>query len=234
MPKNRRRALGAIAAVVLCLGAAAPAHAADAVQPPSRLTVEQQAQPLAVENLDSPPLGWALGDNRDGAQQTAYEIRVGTAPGAADTWASGKVESSASANVPYAGPALKSSQRYWWSVRTWDAAGQAGPWSAPANFGTAVKSDWAGTPIWAPGRDTTGWTDYGVDVDFTVTAVARGRLLPRLEHEQRVHVAGPRLQRAVEPERARPALRRERDVHRSSRPCRCRRAHDRAQHHSTT
>jgi alpha-L-rhamnosidase len=108
----------AVLALTVALSSAAQAHAAG---PPSRLTVEQQPHPLAVENLDSPAFGWSVTDARIGAKQTAYELRVGTSPDAADTWDSGKVSSDASANVAYGGPALKPSQRYWWSVRTWDA-----------------------------------------------------------------------------------------------------------------
>ena len=69
-------------------------------------------------------------DSRRGAKQTAYEIRVASSSDAlakskADVWDSGKVESDQSINVAYAGPELKSRQRYYWQVRVWDQQGNA-------------------------------------------------------------------------------------------------------------
>ena len=159
------KGLWAVAAVLLI---AAPAQAAESVKAPSALTVEHQAHPLAVESA-TPQLGWAVNDNRFNAKQSAYEIKVGTTPGASDVWDSGKVDSSDSANVPYAGPALKPSTRYFWTVRTWDAKGKPSPYASPAFFGT--KADWAPTtPIWTS-VPVLG-TDYAVDADFTVNTVA--------------------------------------------------------------
>jgi alpha-L-rhamnosidase len=40
-------------------------------------------------------------------------------------WDSGKVAGDQSVHVVYGGPALRSGRRYWWKVRTWDAAGEA-------------------------------------------------------------------------------------------------------------
>ena len=158
-------------AAALTVALSAPAEAA-----PRALTVEQQAHPLAVESA-RPLLGWDVGDPRIGARQSAYQVLVATAPdklaeGRADVWDSGKVESSASTDVPYGGSALPSSQRLWWTVRTWDAAAKAGDWASPASFGTAVKGDWQGQPIWTS-VPTLG-SDYTLDADFTVTAVALG------------------------------------------------------------
>jgi hypothetical protein len=113
-----------------------------------------------------------VSDARSGARQTAYQIRVGASAGSAGVWDSGKVASDASVNVADAGPTLKSSQRYWWSVRTWGAHGSAGEWSAPASFGTAVKSDWQGRPIWTSVPSL--GSDYTLDADFSVTTVAAG------------------------------------------------------------
>jgi alpha-L-rhamnosidase len=156
--------------VLTALGAALAFGTAPALAAPGSLTVEHQAQPLAVEPV-APELGWA-----DDADQSAYEIRVASSAdkltAAPDVWDSGKVDSSASANIAYGGPALASSTRYFWTVRTWDRSGAAGAWAAPASFGTAVKSDWRGTPIWTS-VPTLG-TDYRLDADFTVTAVALG------------------------------------------------------------
>jgi alpha-L-rhamnosidase len=162
-------ALGAVTAAGSSTAAATWAATA-----PKGLTVEHQAAPLAVEPA-RPMLGWALGGGQTGARQSAYQVRVSTsragiAAGRGLLWDSGKVSSAASANVPYDGPALASSERYWWIVRAWNQRDVASPWSAPASFGTAVKDDWRATPIWTPAQAH----DYTVEADFTVTTVAAG------------------------------------------------------------
>jgi alpha-L-rhamnosidase len=135
---------------------------------PAGLTVEHQAKPLAVEAA-APLLGWQVA----GKTQSAYQVKVGTSPQTlGDVWDSGRVASSDSANVPYAGPALPSATRLFWTVRTFDASGAASGYAPVAAFGTAVKSGWTATPIWTS-VPATG-TDYDVDVDFTVTTVAAG------------------------------------------------------------
>ena len=42
-------------------------------------------------------------------------------------WDSGKVASDAQSYVPYGGPALANGEAYTWSVKTWDAGGEASP-----------------------------------------------------------------------------------------------------------
>jgi alpha-L-rhamnosidase len=152
-----------VAVTLLC---AWPASALAAA--PAGLTVEHQAKPLAVE-ATAPLLGWQVG----GKTQSAYQVKIGTTPQAlGDVWDSGKVASSDSVNVPYGGPALPTATRLYWTVRTFDSAGNASDYATPASFGTAVKNGWTATPIWSS-APVLG-TDYDVDVDFTVTTVAAG------------------------------------------------------------
>src|SRR3954469_23458070 len=98
-------------AVAAALVIVAPAQAAETAKAPSALTVEHQARPLAVESA-TPQFGWQVSDNRFNARQSAYEIKVGTTPGGGEAWDSGKVDSSDSQDVAYAGPALAASTRY--------------------------------------------------------------------------------------------------------------------------
>lgn len=67
-------------------------------------------------------------------------------------WDSGKVMSPDSVLVPYAGPALTSRTRYYWSVRVWDAEGKASAWSEPSWWETGLtdRSDWSAQWIGAP------------------------------------------------------------------------------------
>jgi alpha-L-rhamnosidase len=156
--------------------ATAPANPAADSARPSGLTVDGLARPADLEDLDSPRLSWI--DPAD-TTQTAYQVVVSsTAARAAahdgDVWDSGRVASARQTDVAYGGTALERTQRYYWSVRTWDARGKASGWSQPAWFGTGPGTDWAGTQsIWSP-NPATQWTDYTLHAKVTVTAVALG------------------------------------------------------------
>jgi alpha-L-rhamnosidase len=93
-------------------------------------------------------------------------------------WDSGRVDSSESVEVPYGGPAPASGQRYAWRVRVWDGEGVASAWSAPASWemGLLSPADWAGAEWISPQAATSAasWTDYRLDVDFTIASGAAG------------------------------------------------------------
>ncbi|URM94014.1 glycoside hydrolase family 78 protein [Actinomadura madurae] len=147
--------------VVLALSAlgAAPAQAAGATRAAGGvqvggLTVEHQVDPLGVGDA-KPRLGWTLSAHARGAGQSAYEVEVSTTrDGPADVWDSGKVRSSRSFDIEYAGPALRSRTRYFWRVRVWDAAHRASRWSRPARFETAflTPGEFQGTWIGSPSK----------------------------------------------------------------------------------
>src|SRR3954454_23477304 len=102
--------------------------------PPRQLRCEQQGDPLGID-VAVPRLSWVLDDDGRGAVQTAYQVLVASsqdvlAAGAGDRWDSGKVSSAQSHLLPYEGQPLRSRERSWWQVRTWDARDVASPWSA--------------------------------------------------------------------------------------------------------
>ena len=115
---------------------------------PRNLRCEYDHNPLGLE-VAQPRLSWEINDARRGARQTAYRIVVASteddvAAGKGTLWDSGHVASDASIHVPYAGPALHSGQRCYWTVRTWDAQGVESPWAAPAfwEMGLITQEDW--------------------------------------------------------------------------------------------
>jgi len=133
---------------------------------PHGLQVNSRTRPLGTET--APSFSWLPPVSR----QTAYEIRVGTGPGRADVWRSGKVAASSSTEVPYTGPALGSEQPYFWQVRSWDENGESGRWSESTTWETGLlkgEKDWSGAR-WIGGRvaQDHDWRD------LTATVVFRG------------------------------------------------------------
>jgi len=113
----------------LFLGAAAVPLAAQApaFTGPVELRLDNLKTPLGIDD-PTPRFSWQLQDPARGAKQTAYEVLVATraellSQGKADVWDSGRIESDASLNMRYAGPAVQGSMRYFWLVKAWDAAG---------------------------------------------------------------------------------------------------------------
>ncbi len=167
--------------VAAVLSALLPAAAASAADPgPSRLSVaglqaDYASNPLGIDDAH-PSLSWQLGSPVNDERQTAYRILVAStpdrlAPGRADVWDSGKVTSNASVGVSYGGPALRSAQRYYWTVQAWDARGNPSGWARPARWemGLLNAAAWPGAQWISP--DTAGqdsWSDFFLDVDFTI------------------------------------------------------------------
>lgn len=113
-----------------------------------QLRVEGIFNPLGVGTA-TPRFGWAVEDSRRGAAQTAYQVLVADSPenlkeGGKLLWDSGKVSGDQSQWIAYAGTALKSAQRFWWTVRIWDQNGMPTAFAAPAwaEIGLLNLSDW--------------------------------------------------------------------------------------------
>ncbi len=114
------------------------------------LRCEYMADPLGID-ATKPRLFWKLSATHRGAMQTAYRILVASsaeklAENQGDLWDSGKVASSDSIQIEYAGKILVSGQPCFWKVRVWNEKGTEGPWSRPAlwTMGLLNPSDWKG------------------------------------------------------------------------------------------
>lgn len=112
------------------------------------LRCEYLENPLGIDT-ENPRLSWKISTSQEGVQQTAYHILVASsaeklAKDEGDLWDSGKISSSASLHIPYAGQALPSRQRCYWKVKIWDQNGNASDWSKPAFWEMALlnESDW--------------------------------------------------------------------------------------------
>ncbi|MEO7216050.1 family 78 glycoside hydrolase catalytic domain [Mucilaginibacter sp.] len=126
------------------------AHAAN-VKPIS-LRCEYLSNPLGVDAMH-PRLSWMLGDSRQGAKQTAYQIFVGTdsatvSSGKGESWATAKVLSS-NILATYQGKALQPFTKYFWQVVVWDKDGVRSAPSAINSFETGMMkmTNWKGSWI---------------------------------------------------------------------------------------
>jgi alpha-L-rhamnosidase len=102
--------------------------AATACAAPIHLRVNALSAPLGVDS-QKPTFSWISDATTPNWRQSAYEVLVDVdsarlQPGHALVWDSGKVTSSESVGVVYAGAPMKSQQRYLWKVITWDKEGK--------------------------------------------------------------------------------------------------------------
>lgn len=157
LPRRLATGLAVASLVAPALGVvtAGGAGAAPAGPPaPTGLTVAGAVDPLGIDDA-TPDLQWRAGPGA--TEQTAFQVRVGSAPGPvgrADLWQSGRIASDAQ-GVEYAGRPLSSRDGAVWQVRTWSGSGGPSPWSEPASFemGLLEEEDWVGDwvtdPRWA-------------------------------------------------------------------------------------
>jgi alpha-L-rhamnosidase len=158
---NITKTIARFAAAILLLAWADGVNAQSTLQP-VYLRCEQQVNPLGVGNA-TPRLSWQLqstgsGPAYRGETQSAYEITVGSAPGASDIWDSGKVTSAQTVDIPYAGQPLTSGTRYFWQVRVYDGHNNVSSWSVPGQWSMGLL-------------DSTDWTAQwiGYDAAYTLT-----------------------------------------------------------------
>jgi alpha-L-rhamnosidase len=110
------------------------------------LTCEHKINPTGIDIIQ-PRLSWKIAGSGNNILQTAYSVRVATDPKFSSSkiiWESGKVASDESSLQIYRGPALKSSQRYFWQVKVWDNNGRSTKWSETAfwEMGLLSPSEW--------------------------------------------------------------------------------------------
>ena len=112
------------------------------------LRCEYQNNPLGIDTC-APRLSWILESKQRNQAQSAYEVLASSNPdklakGDFDEWDSGKILSSESIDIVYAGKPLTAGQRIWWKVRVWDAGEKVSKVSKPAWFEMALldPSDW--------------------------------------------------------------------------------------------
>ena len=148
---NRRlQVMRIFVGLLLLLGSAGVVYAAEGPAAPTGLRCEYLSNPMGID-VQKPRFSWVLHHSERAQIETAYQILIGgSAEGlareAGNVWDSGKVDSSDSTQVVYAGKSLSSGKTYYWKVKYWDTAGNASPYSAAAQFemGLLSRDEWKG------------------------------------------------------------------------------------------
>ncbi|NMC39089.1 MAG: family 78 glycoside hydrolase catalytic domain [Bacteroidales bacterium] len=116
------------------------------------LRCEYLVNPIGIDK-SNPRFTWWNGDKRMGAEQTAFEVFVGTdssevSVGMADKWDSGEIRSDLNL-ARYSGEALDPMKKYYWSVRIRDGKGKLSQISETAYFETGMMNEknWKGSWI---------------------------------------------------------------------------------------
>lgn len=127
----------------------------------SELRCEYLSDPLGID-AKRPRLSWILKSDKRDVMQSAYQVLVASgseklAKDEGDLWNSGRVASSQSLQIRYAGKELTSTERAWWKVRVWDQAGTPSAWSQVATWemGLLSPDDWRGK--WIARNTDTGY-----------------------------------------------------------------------------
>ena len=115
----------------------------------TQLKTEQLSNPMGIDTA-SPRLGWQLESDKQNVMQTAYHILVASSPellaqDKGDIWDSGKVQSSSSQWIQYAGKPLKSNDLCYWKVKSYTTVGES-EWSQPATWSIGLLGEvkWKG------------------------------------------------------------------------------------------
>ena len=135
-----------------------PAWAAGGPAAPASLKCEYLTDPLGID-VRQPRFSWVLEHSERGQKQTAYQVLMASKTeildqNKGDLWDSGKLVSEESIHVVYAGKPFASGRSYFWKVRTWDAQGNASPYSFAARFdmGLLAADEWKGQWISGGGQ----------------------------------------------------------------------------------
>ena len=114
---------------------------------PYELRLNALSQPLSIQGLQ-PVFSWKLDSNDPKAtnlRQTGYRLLVATNPNLlnqeiGDLWDTGKVSSSATYGIKYAGKTLRPKLDCFWKLQVWDQDGVASSWTKVERFGTGIQT----------------------------------------------------------------------------------------------
>ncbi|MDQ1476579.1 MAG: alpha-L-rhamnosidase [Actinomycetota bacterium] len=198
----RRAAIVAavIAVGFVSTGSAMPGPTASDHPPaaPTGLTVGDDPAPLAVTG--PPAFGWIVNDPDRNETQRGYELVVTDAPSAERhtvLFDSGPTTSGQQSYVLAPGLRLAVDRRYWWTVRTQDASGRFGPYSAEAHFDTGLTdADWRASWIRRGGTLASQPDDFALlrkATTLSASPVVRARVYAAAGQQYELRVNGTRV-----------------------------------------
>ena len=110
------------------------------------LLTEYTSCPMGLDEV-RPRFSWQMRSEERGASQAAYRLTLTDEQGQT-VWDSGRITSSTSLAVPYAGTVLRPETRYQWTVEVWNKQGErqkATSWFETGLMSTSDKdAAWAG------------------------------------------------------------------------------------------
>ena len=145
----------------------------------ARTACNAMEDPQSVDTV-TPVFSWVLQSEQRGQLQHAYQLLVADSEAALDRddgnlWDSGRVISTNSRGVHYAGDKLVSSADYYWKVRVWGADDLPSAWSSVAHFATALldpdewRASWIGRgPVREQAWPKDGWEELRTDACSTL------------------------------------------------------------------
>jgi alpha-L-rhamnosidase len=150
-----------LVATVLLSCAGNPDH--DQPLPAGSLRVEYRNNPLGIDET-SPGFSWEIPNHRRGIRQQACQLLVAPSAEALKTgdkliWDSGQISTHENIHQRYAGPALASGTRYYWTVRYRCDRGLWSDYADPGWFETGIlhpeewSAQWIGDGRPVPERD---------------------------------------------------------------------------------
>ncbi|MFH0761903.1 MAG: glycoside hydrolase family 78 protein [Bacteroidota bacterium] len=126
----------------------------------TNLRVEYKENPIGIDEIN-PRFSWEIKANVRNISQIAYEVRVSLTPdhlrnGGPYLWTTQKVLSDASNQVVYEGPAPKTGDKLYWTVRIWDNQNHITDWAPVGSWemGLLSPEDWEAT-----------WVEAGLPAD---------------------------------------------------------------------
>jgi alpha-L-rhamnosidase len=161
---------------------------------PAGLRCESRLEPLGVD-ARQPGLSWLVESTERAQRQTAYRLLVASsekllAVGQGDLWDSGKLSSSETVGIVYAGQPLRSGQRCYWKVQAWDQADRPSGWSKPTwwEMGLLAPADWTGQ--WINDGKLNPTRDEDLYQDDPAPLFRRELKLTKPVHRARLYISG--------------------------------------------
>jgi alpha-L-rhamnosidase len=157
------------------------------------ISIENQQNPIGI-SVSHPRFSWKMSSINRNESQSAYAIQV--LEGKKSVWNSGKVVSSTSLFVPYAGETLKSNTKYNCKIQVWNANGKASK-EATTSFTTALvdQQDWKAKWISSglPADTVNGRVPFFVNQFFIKKSVSSVRAFVTAKGAYEAQVNGSRV-----------------------------------------